>query len=120
MVSIWFGEFVLPPTTILEKHEEIGNALRSYDQLNKLVQAVGDRFPFLVVGGAIRDLLVNADIRPKDIDLQMFGSKDDIMAQLKQHYDEEDLATNAIAIVVGKSTDSMDAIDVRQAVDTYF
>ena len=51
MVSIWFGEFVLPPTTIVQKHEEIGNALRSYDQLNKLVQAVGDRFPFLIVGG---------------------------------------------------------------------
>ena len=42
------------------------------------------------------------------------------MALLKKHYDEKELVTNPIAIAVGKSTDSMDAIDVRQALDKYF
>ena len=42
------------------------------------------------------------------------------MAQLKKHYDEKELVTYPIAIQVGKSTDSMDAIDVRQALDKYF
>ena len=50
MVSICFGEFVLPPTTIVEKHKGVGDALRSYPELNKLVKAVGDKFPFLLVG----------------------------------------------------------------------
>ena len=65
-------------------------------------------------------MLVDANAKPRDIDVQMIGSKDEIMAQLKKHYDEKELVTNPIAIEVGKSTDSMDAIDVRQALDKYF
>ena len=65
-------------------------------------------------------MLVNADIRPKDIDLQMIGSKADIIAQLEKTYAKKDLVNNPIAIVVGQSTDSMDAIDVRHAVSNYF
>ena len=42
------------------------------------------------------------------------------MAQLKKHYDEKELVTYPIAIQVGNATDSMDAIDVRQALDKYF
>ena len=50
MASICLGAFVLPSTTIVEKHEGVGNALRSYPELNKLVKAVDDKFPFLIVG----------------------------------------------------------------------
>jgi hypothetical protein len=42
------------------------------------------------------------------------------MAQLKKHYDEKDLVTNPIAIVVGQGKDTMDAIDVRPVLDKYF
>ena len=51
MTSNCFGDFILPPTTIIEKHEKIGNALRSYPALTKLIEVVEDNFQFLVVGG---------------------------------------------------------------------
>ena len=54
MFSIRFGDFILPETTTIEKHEKIGNALRSYHELNKLVQAVDNQFPFLIVGGLLK------------------------------------------------------------------
>ena len=43
-----------------------------------------------------------------------------VRGKLSAHYDEKELVTNPIAIKVGKSTDSMDAIYVRQALDMYF
>ena len=71
-------------------------------------------------GGAIRDLLVDEYAKPKDIDLQMTGSTDGILAQLKKHYDEQDISTNQIGIKVGQPTDYMDAIDIRPMLDKYF
>ena len=63
---------------------------------------------------------MDVNARPKDIDLQMIGSTDDIMALLKKHYDEQQIVTNPIGIKVGQPTDTMDAIDIRQMLDKYF
>ena len=119
-LSITFGKFVLPPSTTIEKHKQIGDALRSYTELTKLVDAVGDKFPLLIVGGAIRDLLVDPTAKPKDIDIQIVGELKDIVAVLAEYYPANERVTNAIGIVVGKSTEDMEAIDVRPALGKYF
>lgn len=116
-----FGNsFVLPASTLLIKDEAIGKKLRTLPEMQKITASLS-RFPLLVVGGAVRDLLTNSDIIiPKDVDFQIVGDKDNIMEVLKKNYAEKDLKSNPIAIVVGESTEKLDAFDVRSAMCKYY
>ena len=118
--SIFFGEqFKLPETTILIKNKAIGDLIRSFPEVNTVTESLGANFPCLIVGGAIRDVLLDPTCKPKDFDMQVVGAKADILAMLKKTYREDELTLNPIAVVVCKTTETLE-INLREAMQTYF
>ena len=118
----YFGQkYKLPSTTIFHSNTGIGDNIRSYPEVQKLSDIFTKHgFPFLIVGGAIRDLICDPTCKPKDVDVQVVGAKLNVLAKLQQYYLVEELTTNPIGIVVGHATESIDAIDLREAMEKYF
>ncbi len=105
-----FGAF--PVSTSVTSMPEIGEALRALPEMQRLQTALRDT-PFLIVGGAVRDILRKPTEIPKDIDCQVgLPSKDDILNLVKNDYDESEIHVQPMAVTVGKATDSLDGIDL--------
>ena len=113
------GKFKLPQTTKIVKNDQLGALLLEYEGVQKVRKALAG-FPLLVVGGAVRDLLRDPSCKPKDIDFQVVGKMADILAKLQETYAAEELKSNPIGLMVGKASDTMDAIDIREATEKYY
>jgi hypothetical protein len=77
--------------------------------------------PFKIVGGAVRDILRKPREMPKDIDCQLdLPTKEDILRLVQQHYSEDEIKVQPMAVTVGKATDGIDGIDLLIAQPNIF
>ena len=104
-----------PRTALVTAMPEVRAAFLAIPEVQRLQVALKGT-PFIIVGGAVRDIIRKPAEMPKDIDCQVsLPSKEDILGLVRNHYDEEDIKVQPMAVTVGKATDRIDGIDLLVA-----
>ena len=112
---------VFPGTAVSTPMPEIRNAFLALPEMQRLVGGALKNIYFLIVGGAVRDILRNPKAMPKDIDCQVdVPSKEHIHDLVKQHYEESEVKIQPLAVTVGNATESLDGIDLLVAQPYHF
>lgn len=105
----------LPQTALATPMPEVRAAFVAIPEMQRL-QGVLCGIPFIIVGGAVRDILRKPTEMPKDIDCQVsLPSKEDILCLVREHYEEAEIKVQPLAVTIGKATDSLDGIDLLVA-----
>ena len=107
----------LPQSAVVTAMPEVRAAFLSIPEVRRLHEAMrGVRF--IIVGGAVRDIIRKPKEMPKDIDCQLdLPSKEDILRLVQEHYKEGEIKVQLIAVTVGEATDRIDGIDLLIAQD---
>ena len=107
----------LPQSAVVTAMPEVRAAFLSIPEVRRLHEAMrGVRF--IIVGGAVRDIIRKPKEMPKDIDCQLdLPSKEDILRLVQEHYKEGEIKVQLIAVTVGEATDLIDGIDLLIAQD---
>ena len=105
----------LPKTAVMTAMPEVSAAFQAIPEVQSLQIALKGTH-FIIVGGAVRDIIHKPGGMIKDIDCQVsLTSKEDILDLVRKHYDEDDIKVQPMAVTVGQATDRIDGIDLLVA-----
>ena len=110
----------LPQSAVVTSMPDVRAAFLSIPEVQRMQGALPG-VSIKIVGGAVRDILRKPKEMPKDIDCQLdLPSKEDIFRLVQEHYSEEEIKVQPLAVTVGKATDCIDGIDLLIAQPNIF
>jgi hypothetical protein len=105
----------IPQTALVTSMPAVRAAFLAIPEVQRLQVAL-EGTPYIIVGGAVRDMLRQPTEMPKDIDCQVaLPNKADVELLMKKHYSEEEIKVQPMAVTVGKATERIDGIDLLVA-----
>ena len=107
----FMGEF-LPKTAVVTAMPDVRAAFLAIPEVQRLQRAL-HATPYIIVGGAVRDIIRKPTEMPKDIDCQVaLPQKEDVLLLMQKNYEETEIKVQPMAVTVGKATDRLDSIDL--------